>query len=137
MRACVNHLHALPEHAIILSIENLPTPRIRPADRLEIDDLLYRDDGITLVRAKQGYAEHYDVPALVAQIANSGVESPPDMRDISFYLSRIELRPVDRPGMRRWRKHLYAATALLTAEQADYFRLPRGRTITLGSEIEF
>jgi KUP system potassium uptake protein len=39
--------------------------------------------------------------------------------------------------MRRWRKHLYLATALLTAEQADYFRLPRDRTITLGSEIEF
>jgi hypothetical protein len=28
-------------------------------------------------------------------------------------------------------------TALVTTEPADYFRLPRQRTITLGSEIEF
>jgi KUP system potassium uptake protein len=137
MRACVDRLHALPEHAIILSIQNLPTPRIRPADRLEIDDLLYRDDAITFVHAKYGYAEHYDVLALVSQIAKSGVESLPDTRDTSFYVSRLELKAGDRPGMRRWRKHLYLATALFTAEPADYFRLPRERTITLGSVVEF
>ena len=62
MRACVERLHALQEHAIILSLETLPTPRIKPADRLDIDDLAYRDDGITFVRAKHGYAEHFDVP---------------------------------------------------------------------------
>jgi KUP system potassium uptake protein len=39
--------------------------------------------------------------------------------------------------MRRWRKQLYLATTRLAGEQADYFRLPRERTITLGSVIEF
>jgi KUP system potassium uptake protein len=137
MRACVEHLHSLQEHAIILSLETLPTPRIRPADRLEIDDLGYRDDGITFVCAKHGYAEHYDVPALVRQIAEAGVESPVDARDASFYLSRVELKPGDRPGMSRWRKRLFLVTALISAEPADYFGLPRDRTITLGAEIEF
>ena len=80
MRACVERLHALQEHAIILSLETLPTPRIRPADRLDIDDLAYRDDGITFVRAKHGYAEHFDVPGLVRQIAEIGVESPVEAR---------------------------------------------------------
>ena len=84
MRACVDHLHALQEHAIILSLENLPIPRIRSGDRLEVDDLRYKDDGITFVRAKHGYAEHYNVPALVRQIAEAGVESRVDARDASF-----------------------------------------------------
>ena len=137
MRACVEHLHSLQEHAIILSLENLPTPRVSPANRLEIDELGYKDDGITFVRAKHGYAEHYDVPALVRQIADAGVESPVDARDTSFYLSRVELKPGDGTGMRRWRKHLFLLTALISAEPADYFQLPRDRTITLGSEIEF
>jgi KUP system potassium uptake protein len=39
MRACVDHLHSLPENAIILSLETLPVPRVRPKDRLEVDDL--------------------------------------------------------------------------------------------------
>jgi KUP system potassium uptake protein len=137
MRACVDHLHSLPEHAIILSIVDLPAPRVRPSDRLEMDDLGYKDDGISYVRAKYGYAEHYDVPRLVRQIAEAGVESPVDTRDTSFYVSRIELTAGNRPAMRRWRKQLFLATALIAAEPADYFGLPRKSTITLGSEIEF
>jgi KUP system potassium uptake protein len=137
MRACVDHLHSLQEHAIILSLESLPTPRISVEDRLEIDDLRYKDDGITFVRAKHGYAEHYDVPALVRQVAAAGAESPIDTRDTSFYLSKVELRAGDGPGMRRWRKRLFLATGLIGAEPADYFRMPRERTITIGSEIEF
>ena len=116
---------------------DLPAPRIRPADRLEIDDLGYKDDGISYVRAKHGYAEHYNVPRLVRQIVEAGGESPVDTRDTSFYLSRIELTAGDRPGMRRWRKQLFLATALIGAEPTEYFGLPRKRTITLGSEIEF
>jgi KUP system potassium uptake protein len=137
MRDCVDHLHSLPENAIILSLESQPVPRIRPQDRLEVDDLGYRDDRITFVRAKHGYAEEYDVPSLVRQIAAVGVECPVDARHASFYLSRVELKPGDRPGLSRWRKRLFLITATITAEPADYFKLPRERTVTLGSEIEF
>jgi KUP system potassium uptake protein len=137
MRACVDHLHALQEHVIILSLENLPVPRISQEDRLEVDDLRNRDDGITFVSAKHGYAEYYDVPALVRQIAEAGVECPVEPEDASFYLSRVELTPGDGTGMRRWRKHLFLVTALISAEPADYFQLPRERTITLGAEIKF
>jgi KUP system potassium uptake protein len=137
MRACVDHLHSLPESAVILSMETAPVPRIREADRLEIDDLGHTDDRLTYVRAKYGYAEQYDVPRLVRQIAKAGVECPVDAREASFYLSRVELKPSDKPGMSRWRKRVFLITALLAAEPADYFRMPRERTITLGSEIEF
>jgi KUP system potassium uptake protein len=137
MRACVDHLHSLPENAVILSLETLPVPRIRPKERLEIDELGYKDDRLTFVRAKHGYAEEYDVPKLVRQIAKAGVECPVDARETSFYLSRVELRPGDGPGMSRWRKRLFLVTALISAEPSGYFRLPRERTITLGSEIEF
>ena len=137
MRACVDRLHSLQEHTIVLSLQSLSTPRISAEDRIEIDDLHYRDDGITFVRAKYGYAEHYDVPGLVRQVAGAGVESPIDTRDTSFYLSKVELKAGDGPGMRRWRKRLFLATGLVAAEPADSFHLPRERTITIGSEIEF
>jgi len=137
MRACVDHLHSLPENSIILSLETLPVPRIPPRDRLEVDDLGYEDDRITFVRAKHGYAEEYDVPKLVSQIAKAGVECPVDARHASFFLSRVELEPSHKPGMGYWRKRVFMLVALATAEPADYFKLPRERTVTLGSEIEF
>jgi KUP system potassium uptake protein len=137
MRACVDHLQSLPENTIILSLETMPVPRIGSRDRLDVDDLGYKDDRLTFVRAKHGYTEEYDVPKLIRQIAKSGVECPVDARHASFYLSRVELRPTDRPGMSRWRKRVFLITALITAEPSDYFHLPRKRTVTLGSEIEF
>jgi KUP system potassium uptake protein len=137
MRACVEYLHSLNDSVIILSLESLPVPRISQADRLDIDDLLYSDDGITLVRAKHGYAEHYDVPALVKRIAEAGVERAVDVRHTYFYLSRIELKAGNEPGMSRWRKRLFLVTGMISAEPADSFRLPRERTITLGADIEF
>jgi KUP system potassium uptake protein len=137
MRACVDHLHSLPENAIILSLETVPVPRVPPRERLEIDDLGFEDDRITFVRAKHGYAEEYDVPKLVRQISKAGVECPVDARNASFYLSRVELKPSHKPGMRYWRKRLFLWISFITAEPADYFKLPRERTVTLGSEVEF
>jgi KUP system potassium uptake protein len=137
MRACVDHLHSLPESVVILSLETMPVPRIQPRERLEIDALGYQDDRITFVQAKHGYAEEYDVPKLVRQIAKSGVECPVDARHASFYLSRVRLIAGDRRGMSHWRKRIFLATAVIAAEPADYFRLPRHRTVVLGSQIEF
>ncbi|HET9118916.1 MAG TPA: KUP/HAK/KT family potassium transporter, partial [Solirubrobacterales bacterium] len=137
MRACVDHLHSLPASAVILSLETLPVPRIAPQDRLEVDDLGHTDDRITFVRAKYGYAEEYDVPKLLRQIAKAGVECPVDPRNASFYLSRVELKPSHKPGMSYWRKRVFLLISLITAEPADYFKLPRERAVTLGSEIEF
>jgi KUP system potassium uptake protein len=38
--------------------------------------------------------------------------------------------------MSRWRKHLFLATARITADAAEYFRLPRDRTVIMGSRME-
>ena len=38
--------------------------------------------------------------------------------------------------MRRWRKSLFLATARLTADAVEYFRLPSGQTVVMGSRIE-
>ena len=55
----------------------------------------------------------------------------------ALYLSRVELEASHKPGMSYWRKRLFLWIAVITAEPADYFKLPRERTVTLGSEIEF
>jgi len=74
---------------------------------------------------------------LVCDINQAGIESPLDEKEVSYFLSTIELRRGDTPGMSRWRKNLFLATAHLTADAADHFRLPRDRTVIMGSRIEF
>jgi KUP system potassium uptake protein len=55
--------------------------------------------------------------------------------DASYFLSRIELIPGDAPGMARWRKTLFVATSQITADAAEYFGLPRERTLIVGPQI--
>jgi KUP system potassium uptake protein len=41
-----------------------------------------------------------------------------------------------RRGRAVWRKQLFLATSQINANAADYFRLPRERTVIVGSRIE-
>lgn len=135
MRANVEHNRILHEHVVILSIETLPVPHVPVAERLVLDDLGYKDDGITHVSARFGYMDEPNVPEALQLIRVAELESPLD-DDVSYFLSTIELRRGDAPGMSRWRKRLFVATSRITADAAEYFRLPRDRTVIMGSRIE-
>ncbi len=136
MRANVEHNRILHEHVVILSIETLPVPHVAPADRLRIDDLGYADDGISHVSACFGYMDQPDVPEALRGVAEAGLECPLEVEEASYFLSKIELKMGDAPGMARWRKRLFVATSHITSDAADYFHLPRDRTLIMGSMIE-
>jgi len=38
--------------------------------------------------------------------------------------------------MARWRKRLFLATSAITVDVAEYFNLPRDRTVIVGSQVE-
>ncbi len=136
MRACVDHLHALHEHVVLLTIETQPVPHVPLADRLLIDDLGYTDDGITHVTARFGYMDASDVPEVLRLIEKAEIECPLEVDDASYFLSTIDLVLGDSPDMSRWRKRLFLATSRITADAAEFFHLPRDRTVILGSLIE-
>jgi KUP system potassium uptake protein len=136
MRAIVERLHTLPEHVVILSIETLTVPHVARAKRVTIDDLGYSDDGITHATAHFGYMDDPNVPAVLKLVADAPIESPIDVDDVSYFLSTIDLCHGGHSDMARWRKSLFLATANISADAADYFHLPRHRTVILGSRIE-
>jgi KUP system potassium uptake protein len=135
MRANVEHNRILHEHVVILSIETMPVPHVPAAQRLVIDDLGHKDDGITHVAARFGYMDEPNVPKLLRLIGEAEIESPLD-DEVSYFLSTIELHRGDAPGMSQWRKRLFLATSRITADAAEYFHLPRDRTVIIGSRIE-
>ena len=65
-----------------------------------------------------------------------GIECPLEVDEASYFLSTIDLYKGDAPGMSAWRKRLFLATAAITADAAEYFGLPRDRTVLLGERIE-
>jgi KUP system potassium uptake protein len=136
LRANVEFNQILHEHTLILAVETVPVPHVPVAERLTIDDLGYKDDRITHVTARFGYMDPANIPGLLPLIAKAKIESPLDGGRLSYFLSRIELHPGNTPGMSRWRKHLFLATSRITADAAEYFQLPRDRTVIMGSRID-
>jgi KUP system potassium uptake protein len=136
MRANVEHNHILHEHVVILSIETLPIPHVAEADRLVIDELGYSDDGITQVGARFGYMDTPNVPSVLRLAVATGLECPLEIDEASYFLSTIDLHVGRGSGMSRWRKHLFLATSRITADAAEYFGLPRHRTVIMGSRLD-
>jgi KUP system potassium uptake protein len=136
LRANVEHNHVLHEHVVILSIETLPLPHVPPGERVIIDDLGHRDDGILHVTARLGYMDEPNVPDILQLAREAEIESPLDEHDVSYFLSTIALHAGGRGGMWKWRKRLFVATSRITADAADHFGLPRERTVIIGSRID-
>jgi KUP system potassium uptake protein len=136
MRANVEHNRILHEHVVILSLVTLPVPHVPADERVTIDSLGFADDGIAHVEARFGYMDEPNVPSVLRQANEAGLECPLEVEDASYFLSTIELRVGDEPGMARWRKRLFVATSHITADAAEFFGLPRERTVIMGSRIE-
>jgi KUP system potassium uptake protein len=136
MRANVEHNHVLHKHVLILTIETTTAPHVPAAERVTVDDLGYQDDQITHVAARFGYMDVQNVPALLPLIREAKLERPLENDELSYFLSRIEIVRGNTPGMSRWRKRLFIATSRVTADAAEYFQLPRERTLIVGSRIE-
>jgi KUP system potassium uptake protein len=136
MRENVEHNHVLHQSVVIISIETENVPHVDLAKRFKIDDLNYRDDGISLVVARYGFQQQADVPALVRQVAAADPETAIDVGDVTYFLSKIDIVQTDASGMAMWRKRLFLSTTHLAADAVDYFKLPRHRTVLLGAAIE-
>ncbi|MFD4506108.1 potassium transporter Kup [Streptomyces sp. NPDC058457] len=136
MRANVEHNHVLHDHVVILSLETQPVPRVPDDRRSAVDALGYGDDGIIHVTARFGYMETPDVPAVLATLDPATTEGRLQLDDASYFLSKIELRRGTAPTMASWRKRLFIATSYITADAAEYFGLPRDRTVIMGSHID-
>jgi KUP system potassium uptake protein len=140
LRANVEHNHVVHEHVVIVSAIAQNVPHIPPAEQISVDDLGYRDDGITHVTVRYGFQDEQDIPAALrraaSDLARPGTELDIDPDAASYFLSRVTLRLTRAPGMRMWRKRLFLAMAHNAASPAEYFRLPETRTVVMGSQVD-
>jgi KUP system potassium uptake protein len=136
LRANVEHNHVLHACVLIVSLRTERVPYVPADERLAIDDLGYRDDGITHVTGRFGFQDPLDVPGLMRQAAERGVEGNPRLENPSYFVSKIQIVPTDRPGMAKWRKRLFLAISRNVANPVEVFHLPDERTVVMGSHIE-
>lgn len=136
LRANVERNHVRHDRLLVVSVEIGTSPRVPESARLTVDHLGTPRDGITHVTVRFGYAERTDIPGVLRALTPQQTEGPLDLENATYFLSKLEVREGTRPGLTRWRKRLYLATAHLNTDASDQFELPRDRVVVMGSQID-
>jgi KUP system potassium uptake protein len=137
LRANVEHNQTLHRNVVIITIEFDKVPHVPDSDRLRIDDLGDRHDGISHVTARFGFQDEPNVPAALRLAVVDQIEGDIDVDKATYFLSRMTLVRTDAPGMPRWQKRLFLTVAHNAANPVEYFGLPIDRTVTMGAQVEF
>jgi KUP system potassium uptake protein len=136
LRANLEHNHVLHDNVLIVSARPEGVPHVEPSDMLVADELGYSGDGIMHLTVRYGFFDTLDLPAAVDGAVTEGlVPSDVDSSEASYFLSRGALRRTDAPGMSRWRKQLFIVLAHNAGDPAEFFALPRNRTVIMGSDV--
>ena len=126
----LKHYKVLHEKNVILTIETAPTPRIDPSERVRLDEISATFSRITL---RFGFMESPNVPKTLAIARKLGWHF--DIMSTSFFLSRRALKPAAHSGMPRWQDHLFIALSRTANDATDYFQIPTGRVVEVGTQV--
>jgi KUP system potassium uptake protein len=125
----LKHYKVLHEHNVILTIQTAPTPRVPDEEKVKIDaynDLFYR------VVVTFGYIETPNIPKALALARKLGWKF--DIMSTSFFLSRRSLKPSTK-GLPVWFDRIFIALARNATDATEYFHIPTGRVVEIGTQV--
>ncbi|WP_407146905.1 potassium transporter Kup [Bradyrhizobium sp. ORS 86] len=126
----LKHNKVLHEHNVILTIETAPTPRVDLSERVNMEKI---SDKFSTVRLRFGYMESPNVPKALAIARKLGWQF--DIMATSFFVSRRSLKPAAQSGMPQWQDHLFIAMSRSANDATDYFQIPTGRVVEVGTQV--
>ncbi len=126
----LKHNKVLHENNVILTIITADTPRVREEERVTIKRVSPR---FSRVELKFGYMESPNVPKALAIARKQGWQF--DIMATSFFLSRRALKPAAHSGMPRWQHRMFIALATSASDATDFFQIPTGRVVEVGTQV--
>jgi KUP system potassium uptake protein len=126
----LKHYKVLHEKNVILTIETAPTPRIEDSERVRLEEVSATFSKVTL---RFGFMESPNVPKALAIARKLGWQF--DIMSTSFFLSRRALKPAAYSGMPPWQDHLFIALSRSSNDATDYFQIPTGRVVEVGTQV--
>ncbi len=126
----LKHYKVLHQKNVILSITTAPTPRVDLSERVRMEEI---SENFSCVTLKFGFMESPNVPKALAIARKLGWQF--DIMSTSFFLSRRALKPATQSGMPRWQDHLFIALSRSANDATDYYQIPTGRVVEVGTQI--
>ncbi|MDH6258557.1 potassium transporter Kup [Bradyrhizobium sp. BR13661] len=126
----LKHNKVLHEHNVILTIETAHTPRVDLSERFKMEKI---SDKFSKVRLRFGFMEQPNVPKALAIARKQGWQF--DIMSTSFFVSRRSLKASAQSGMPLWQDHLFIALSRSANDATDYFQIPTGRVVEVGTQV--
>src|SRR4051812_38751505 len=126
----LKHNKVLHEHNVVLTIVTADTPRAREEERVTITPV---STNFSRVALKFGYMETPNVPKALAIARKQGWQF--DIMSTSFFLSRRALKPSAHSGMPTWQDRLFIGLAKSASDATDFFQIPTGRVVEVGTQV--
>jgi KUP system potassium uptake protein len=126
----LKHNKVLHEHNVILTISVADTPRVPDDDRVRLQPI---SDRFTRVQLRFGFVESPNVPKALAVARKQGLHF--DIMSTSFFLSRRSLKVAAKSGMPAWQDRLYIGLARSANDATDFFQIPTGRVVEVGTQV--
>ena len=126
----LKHYKVLHEKNVILTIETADTPRVDAGERVRIQPVGKTFSAVVL---RFGFMETPNVPKALAIARKLGWQF--DIMSTSFFLSRRSLKPAPQSGMPRWQDRLFIGLTRLANDATDYFQIPTGRVVEVGTQV--
>jgi KUP system potassium uptake protein len=123
------HNRVLHQHVVLLTVVTDDAARVAERERYTLQEL---EEGFVRIVARYGFMEQPDVPRLLnrAGIVGAGLEG------ITFFLGRETMIATERPGMARWRVHVFAFLSRNAQPATKFFNIPPDRVMEIGAQIE-
>jgi KUP system potassium uptake protein len=128
----LKHYKVLHEQNVILTVRTSASPRVPDDEKVTIDAY---NELFSRVVVTFGYMESPNIPKALALGRKLGWKF--DIMSTSFFLSRRSLKPGPKPGnpLRFWQDRLFTRLAKNASDATEYFHIPTGRVVEIGTQV--
>ncbi len=126
----LKHNKVLHEKNIILTVHTAETPRVKEANRVEITPI---NDDFKKVTISYGFMESPNLPKALGLCRKLGLKF--DIMATSFFLGRRSVVASAQSGMPLWQDKLFIFLMRNAANPTDFYKIPPGRVVELGTQV--
>jgi len=126
----LKHNKVLHEKNIVLTVETAETPRVREEDRIRIEPV---NEDFKRVIISYGFMESPNIPKALGLCRRQGLKF--DIMATSFFLGRRSVVPSAQSGMPPWQDKLFIFLMKNAANPTDFYKIPPGRVVELGTQV--
>jgi KUP system potassium uptake protein len=127
----VEHVKALQEHVVLLTIKVERLPHVRTSQRVAVEGL---EAGFYRLTARFGYLDEPNIPATLEKARE--FDLPIDLAATTYFLGRERLLTARRPLLSRVWVALYSFLDRNSQRAWAFYRIPHDRVVEIGSQIE-